>query len=174
MFAQARAGLLPATPMVGIINEAGIDPSRAPEGKALMKFVMHFVPYWVTGDARGRIGGTNWDEIKETYADAMIDFISETYLPRLRDRIIARAVQSPVDLERRIKSAVHGTHQHGAYLPYQIGPMRPIPELGSYRSPIANVYLCGAGSHPGSGVTMAPGRNAARVICADLGLSFPQ
>jgi phytoene dehydrogenase-like protein len=152
MFAQARAGLLPATPMVGIINEAGIDPSRAPDGKALMKFVMHFVPYRVTGDARGRIGGTNWDEIKETYADAMIDFISETYLPGLRDRIIARAVQSPVDLERRIKSAVHGTHQHGAYLPYQVGPMHPIAELGSYRSPIANVYLCGAGSHPGSGV----------------------
>jgi len=173
MFAQARAGLLPATPMVGIINEAGIDRSRAPDGKALMKFVMHFVPYRVTGDARGRISGTNWDVIKETYADAMIDFISETYLPGLRGRIIARSVQSPVDLERRIKSAVHGTHQHGAYLPYQIGSMRPIPELGSYRSPIGNVYLCGAGSHPGSGVTMAPGRNAARIICAAFGLSFP-
>jgi len=66
MFAQARAGLLPATPMVGIINEAGIDRSRAPDGKALMKFVMHFVPYRVTGDARGRISGTNWDVIKET------------------------------------------------------------------------------------------------------------
>ncbi len=51
--------------------------------------------------------------------------------------------------------------------------MRPIPELGSYRSPIPNVYLCGAGSHPGSGVTMAPGRNAAHVICGDLGLAFP-
>ena len=95
----------------------------------------------------------------------MIDFISETYLPGLRGRIIARSVQSPVDLERRIKSAVHGTHQHGAYLPYQIGSMRPIPEL--------DVYLCGAGSHPGSGVTMAPGRNAARIICAAFGLSFP-
>jgi beta-carotene ketolase (CrtO type) len=103
----------------------------------------------------------------------MIDYVSEAFLPGLRDRIIARSVQSPVDLERRIKSAVHGTHQHGAYLPYQIGPMRPIPELGSYRSPIPNVYLCGAGSHPGSGVTMAPGRNAARVISGDLGLAFP-
>ncbi len=47
------------------------------------------------------------------------------------------------------------------------------PELGSYRSPIANVYLCGVGSHPGSGVTMAPGRNAAQVICGDLGVAFP-
>jgi phytoene dehydrogenase-like protein len=70
-------------------------------------------------------------------------------------------------------SAVHGTHQHGAYLPYQIGPLRPAPAMAGYRSPVANVYLCGAGSHPGSGVTMAPSRNAAQVICADLGRAFP-
>jgi phytoene dehydrogenase-like protein len=50
--------------------------------------------------------------------------------------------------------------------------MRPIPEFGCYRSPVRNLYLCGAGSHPGSGVTMVPGRNAAKVICGDLGLAF--
>lgn len=98
--------------------------------------------------------------------------LSKEYLPGLRDRIIARSVQSPLDYERRIISAVHGTHQHGAFLPYQIGAMRPIPGFGSYRSPVRNLYLCGAGSHPGSGVTMAPGRNAAKVICGDLGLAF--
>ena len=53
----------------------------------------------------------------------------------------------------------------------------PVPatshaELGGYRSPVSNVYLCGSGSHPGAGVSMAPGRNAAQVICADLGLDF--
>ena len=172
-FAEVRAGLLPRQPMIGAINEAGLDPSRAPEGSGLMKFIVHFVPYRVTGDASGRISGTDWDEIKDAYADAIIDRLEEDFLPGLRDRIIARAVQSPLDYERRITSAVHGTHQHGAYLPYQIGAMRPIPELGSYRSPIPNLYLCGAGSHPGSGVTMAPGRNAARTICGDLGLAFP-
>jgi phytoene dehydrogenase-like protein len=172
-FAQARAGLLPSRPMIGAINEAGLDPSRAPEGKALMKFIVHFVPYRVTGDATGRIRGTHWDDTKNAYADAVIDMLTERFLPGLRDRIIARSVQSPLDYERRIISAVHGTHQHGAFLPYQIGAMRPIPEFGSYRSPVANLYLCGAGSHPGSGVTMAPGRNAAKVICGDLGLAFP-
>ena len=60
--------------------------------------------------------------------------LSKEYLPGLRDRIIARSVQSPLDYERRIITAVHGTHQHGAFLPYQIGAMRPIPEFGSYRS----------------------------------------
>jgi beta-carotene ketolase (CrtO type) len=172
-FAQARAGLLPSRPMIGAINEAGLDPSRAPEGKALMKFIVHFVPYRVTGDATGRIRGTHWDDTKNAYADAVIDMLTERFLPGLRDRIIARSVQSPLDYERRIISAVHGTHQHGAFLPYQIGAMRPIPEFGSYRSPVANLYLCGAGSHPGSGVTMAPGRNAIKVICGDLGLAFP-
>ena len=141
-------------------------------GRGLMKFVAHYAPYRVTGDARGKIAGADWDAIKDAYADTLIDYLSEAF-PGLRDRIVARSVQSPVDLERRIRSAAHGTHQHGAYLPYQIGAMRPVTELGSYRSPIANVYLCGAGSHPGSGVTMAPGRNAATVICADLGLAFP-
>ncbi|MGH6895329.1 MAG: phytoene desaturase family protein [Geminicoccaceae bacterium] len=172
-FLECRGGRLPAAPMVGIIDEAGVDPSRAPAGKGLIKIVVHFVPYRVTGDATGRIRGTGWDQVKEAYADYTIDWLSERYLPGLRDRIVARTVHSPVDMERQIISAVHGTHQHGAFLPYQVGVMRPIPELGAYRTPVANVYLCGAGSHPGSGVSMGPGRNAAQAICADLELRFP-
>ena len=71
-------------------------------------------------------------------------------------------------MERRIPSAVRGTVTHGAFLPYQMGPLRPIPELGHYRTPVANVYLCGSGSHPGGGVSMAPGRNAAGVILGEI------
>jgi phytoene dehydrogenase-like protein len=71
-------------------------------------------------------------------------------------------------MERIIPSAVHGTVTHGAFLPYQSGALRPIPELGHYRTPIANVFLCASGSHPGGGVSMAPGRNAAQVILADF------
>jgi phytoene dehydrogenase-like protein len=73
-----------------------------------------------------------------------------------------------VDVERRIPSAVQGTVTHGAFLPYQTGDLRPIPELGYYRTPVDNVYLCASGSHPGGGVSMAPGRNAAQVMLADL------
>jgi phytoene dehydrogenase-like protein len=51
--------------------------------------------------------------------------------------------------------------------------MRPIPEMGQFRAPVPNVYLCGASSHPGSGVSMGPGRNAAQAVCDDLGLRFP-
>jgi beta-carotene ketolase (CrtO type) len=170
---ECRGGRLPARPMVGIINEAGIDPSRAPAGKGLMKLVVHFVPYRIRGDATGRVRGTDWDDIKDAYADHIIDWLSETSLPGLPERIIARTAHSPVDLERQIISSVHGTHQHGAFLPYQVGIMRPVPALGRYRTPVSNVYLCGAGSHPGAGVSMAPGRNAAQVVCGDLGLGFP-
>jgi hypothetical protein len=61
MFAQCRAGLLPERPMLGIINEAAMDPTRAPKGKGLIKLVAHFVPYRVRGDAAGTIAGTDWD-----------------------------------------------------------------------------------------------------------------
>jgi phytoene dehydrogenase-like protein len=67
------------------------------------------------------------------------ELLSERYLPGLRERILARTVHSPEDLERQIISVVHGTHQHGTFLPYQVGVMRPIPELGGYRTPLANV-----------------------------------
>ena len=173
-YTQCRAGLLPKTPMLGVINESLVDPTRAPEGGHLIKLVAHFVPYEIRGDATGAgIDGTDWDDVKDAYADYLIDRLTEEHVPNLRERITKRVVQSPVDLERRMPSAVRGTHQHGAFLPYQTGPMRPIAELGGYRSPIDGVYLCGAGSHPGSGVSMAPGRNAAREIARDLSVEFP-
>ena len=89
-------------------------------------------------------------------------------LPGLRNKITHRAVHSPLNLERRIPSSVHGTHQHGAFVPYQHGALRPLVELGNYRTPIAGMYLCGAGTHPGGGVTGAPGHNAASIVAADL------
>ncbi|MCI0571133.1 MAG: NAD(P)/FAD-dependent oxidoreductase [Myxococcaceae bacterium] len=172
MFVECRGGLLPARPLMGIINESVMDPTRAPPGKALMKFVVHYVPYHVRGDATGRVRGTGWDAIKDAYADALLEWLDADFLPGLRKHVIARAAQSPLDLEWRLPSAVHGTHQHGAFLPYQVGAMRPIPEMGQYRLPVPNIYLCGAGAHPGSGVSMMPGRNAAQVICRDLGLDL--
>ena len=78
---------------------------------------------------------------------------------------------SPVDLHRKLRTAVHGTISHGAMLPYQKGSMRPVPGLGQYRTPVPNVYLGDSGCHPGAGVSMAPGYNAAKVILSDLRLS---
>jgi len=94
--------------------------------------------------------------------------VTDLYVPNLKDVILKRVVSSPLDLERTMPSAVRGSVTHGAFLPYQMGAMRPLPELGRYRTPVPNVYLCASGSHPGGGVSMAPGRNAAHEILADL------
>jgi phytoene dehydrogenase-like protein len=170
--AECRGGELPATPLVVSWNDSIIDPSRAPEGKHLKKFVVLGVPYEIKGDATGQISARHWDEAKEEYADYLIERITADYLPDLTNRLLKREAHSPLDLERKLSSAVHGTICHGAMLPYQTGSMRPIPEMGDYRSPVENVYLCGSGSHPGPGVSMAPGRNAAETIFSDLDLDF--
>jgi beta-carotene ketolase (CrtO type) len=169
---ECRGGELPATPLIVSWNDSVIDPSRAPESKHLKKFVVLGVPYEIKGDATGRIQGRDWDQVKDQYADYLIDMITADYIPDLKAKLLKREAHSPLDLERKLSSAVHGTICHGAMLPYQTGSMRPIPEMGHYRSPVVNVYLCGSGSHPGPGVSMAPGRNAAETICADLGLDF--
>ena len=172
VYLQCRGGKLPSAPMIVSWNDSAIDPSRAPAGKALMKFVVLSVPYIITADTTGRISGRTWDEAREPYADYLIDLITANYIPDLKAKILKRIAHSPVDISRRITSAVRGTLGHGAFLPYQNGSLRPIPELGGYKTPVSNVYLCGSGSHPGPGVSMAPGRNAAQVIFAELGLDF--
>ncbi|MBV8983246.1 MAG: NAD(P)/FAD-dependent oxidoreductase [Acidimicrobiia bacterium] len=167
IFAECRAGDPPRTPLVGVVNEAVVDPTRAPEGKGLIKFVVHYVPY-------RRADGRSWDDTDEAYADHIVDWLDSTALPGLRNKITDRVVHSPLNLERRIPSSVHGTHQHGAFVPYQHGAMRPIPEFGQFRAaPLTNVYLCGAGSHPESGISMGPGHNAAKAICDDLKIGLP-
>ncbi|TWU21848.1 phytoene desaturase family protein [Bythopirellula polymerisocia] len=168
VYTECRGGLLPAAPLVLMCNDSAIDPDRAPVGKNVMKLVVNNVPYDIKGDATGKIHGRTWDAAKEAYADHLIDLITKTYVPNLRDRILRRVVHSPVDMERAIPSAVRGTVTHGAFLPYQSGAQRPLPGLGQYRMPVPNVYLCGSGSHPGGGVSMAPGRNSAQVILAAL------
>jgi beta-carotene ketolase (CrtO type) len=169
---QCRGGELPATPLIVSWNDSVIDPSRAPEGKHLKKFVVLSVPYEIKGDATGHVAGRNWDEVKDHYADYLIDMIAEDYMPDLKTRLLRREAHSPLDIERKLSSAVRGTICHGAMLPYQTGSMRPIPEMGNYRSPVANVYLCGSGSHPGPGVSMGPGGNAAETIYSDFDLDF--
>jgi len=179
LFGQVRSGLLPRSPMLGLVNESTVDPSRATNGRSLWKIVVHFVPYEIRGDGTGKVALPDsrelisWDYVRDSYAEYIISLLDRNFLPGFRAHLLVWRAQSPLDLERRLPSAVHGTHQHGAPRPYQIGAMRPIPELAHYRTPIAGIYLCGAGSHPGSGVTLAPGRNAAQIICSDLKIAFP-
>ena len=167
-YAQCRSGILPATPFILMSNDSAVDSSRAPASKAVMKMVVLNVPFQIQDDATGKIRTRTWDAAKEAYADYLIDHVTATYAPNLKDLILNRVVHSPVDMERLMVSAVRGTVTHGAFLPYQMGSQRPLPEISHYRMPVPNVYLCGSGAHPGGGITMSPGRNAARTMLAQM------
>src|SRR5262249_10089563 len=149
VYLQCRGGLLPAAPMIVSWNDSAIDPSRAPDGKALMKFVVLSVPYVITGDASGKVPGRTWGEAREPYADYLIDLITANFIPDLKGKVLRRVAHSPVDISRKIISAVRGTLGQGAFLPYPNGSFRPLPALGQYKKPVPNVYLCSSGSHPG-------------------------
>jgi phytoene dehydrogenase-like protein len=164
----AGRGHLPAQPFMLAANESAVDPSRAPAGKSLMKLVVQPVPFRIAGDATGAIAARSWEAASEPYADYVVEAFERDYLPGLRDRILKRTVHDPTRELAHGFDAVEGCATHGALIPAQSGARRPIPELGQYRTPVGNVYLCGSGSHPGPGVSLMPGRNAALVIGADL------
>jgi len=168
---QVRRGTLLGQPFPLAANESAVDPSRAPAGKSLMKLVVQPVPFRIEADGTGAIEARTWEEAAEPYADFVIEAFERDYAPGLRERILARALRDPVQELALGFDTEGGCMTHGAMIPSQSGASRPIPELGRYRTPVANVYLCGSGTHPGGGVSMMPGRNAALAIRADLGLT---
>ena len=156
--ASARAGI-PADPShIELCFPTVHDPSLAPEGRQIATIDVNSQPYTLReGD---------WDSIKEARADAAIRQISQ-FFPALPDLVLHRQVLTPLDLERRL--ALTGGHAlHGEMSPDQLLFLRPVRGWANYRTPLRGLYLCGAGTHPGGGVTGANGRNAAREIIRDL------
>ncbi len=133
------------------------DPSLAPEGKHIITIDVNSQPYSL------REG--SWDDIKDDRADRVVDAIAE-HFPTLPGLIEHRQVVTPLDMERSM--ALTGGHAlHGDMAPDQLLFLRPVRDWANYRTPIRHLYLCGAGTHPGGGVTGANGRNAAREVLRD-------
>jgi len=88
-------------------------------------------------------------------------------LPNLPGSVLHREILSPVDLERRL-ALTGGHHLHGDMSPDQLFFLRPVRGFADYRTPVERLYLCGAGTHPGGGVTGANGRNCAREVLRDV------
>ena len=166
-----RAGVLPADPMLLFVNEGGVDPTRVPEGKASLRILVLPLPWEIRDDSRAPVPDTTWQRAAEAYADHVIELAERSYLPGLRRRILKRVVHDPVTMSRESPDCYRGDVSHVGMVPEQSGALRPIAEMGRYRTPVSGLYLCGSGTHPGSGVTMACGRNAASVILSDLGLA---
>lgn len=123
---------------------------------------MMMMSYWAKGFA---LDEGDWSAHKQAFGDVVIDTLAE-YAPNIRDVITDRAVLVPSDLER-LYGLPEGNPNHGEMTLDQFFHMRPIPGYARYRTPIAGLYLCGAGTHPGGGVTGIPGQNAAREILKD-------
>ena len=147
-------------PIVEMLIPSTVDDSLAPKGAHVASlFCQHFNPELPDG--------RSWDDVREEAADTVIDTVNE-YAPNFKQSVIGRQILSPLDLER-VFGLTGGDIFHGAMTLDQLYAARPTPGCGSYRTPVKGLYLCGSGTHPGGGVTGAPGHNAAREIIKDLG-----
>ena len=158
-YAEAELGLPPSRPAVIAMTPGTIDPTLAPAGKQVLYIWAQTHPYQLSN-------GENWDEIKKREADKCLQVI-EDFAPGIKEHIIGEYIKSPLDLER-IGGLVRGNLMHVDMSIGQMFMFRPLPELANYRTPLSGLYLTGASTHPGGGVSGAPGYNTARVVLADL------
>jgi phytoene dehydrogenase-like protein len=146
-------------PVIEILIPSTVDDSLAPPGKHVASlFCQHFSP-----DLPNNL---DWKKIREPAADMVIATVTQ-FAPNFRTSVLGRKVLSPLDLEQRF-GLVGGDIFHGALTLDQLWSARPLLGHGAYRGPIKWLYMCSAGTHPGGGVTGAPGHNAAREIVRDL------
>jgi phytoene dehydrogenase-like protein len=146
-------------PIVEMLIPSTLDDSLAPPGQHVASlFCQHVAPQLPNGDS--------WDAHRETVADLMIDTVN-AHAPNFKASVLGRQINSPLDLERTF-GLVGGDIFHGALSLDQMFSARPMLGHGNYRGPLHGLYMCGSGTHPGGGVTGAPGHNAAREILADF------
>jgi phytoene dehydrogenase-like protein len=159
-YLDAKAFGFSKEPIVEILIPSTVDDSLAPPGQ-------HVASLFCQQFAYDLPNGQSWDERREDAADVIIDTV-ERWAPGFKASVIARQIHSPVDLERKF-GLMGGDIMHGNMSLDQLWSARPILGNGAYRGPLKGLYMCGAGTHPGGGVTGAPGHNAAREIIADGG-----
>ena len=147
-----------------IVCQTVHDPSRAPKGKHTLYFY-EYAPYNLKEG-----GPEQWDAVRESYADSIMEFYRRYTTNMGPENIIGRWIESPVDLERHNPSFMEGDFaQLGCYLEQNMGN-RPLPGY-NYATPIDKLWMCGPGTHPGSGVT-GGGRAAAQAILEGLGIEI--
>ncbi len=157
-YATARETGWSGEPIVEILIPSTVDDSLAPPGKHVASlFCQHF--RYALPDGR------HWDQERERAADAIIEHVTR-FAPNFKSAVLGRRVLSPLDLEREF-GLVGGDIFHGKLTLNQLFSARPVLGHGNYRMPLAGLYLCGAGAHPGGGVTGVPGHNAAREVIRD-------
>jgi phytoene dehydrogenase-like protein len=155
---DAKYGEVSREPYMDIVIPSMIDPAMAPPGKHVMSIFVQYVPYRVNG---------GWTDAKrEAFGDTVIDTLAR-YAPNIRAAILHRQIITPADIERMVGLS-EGNIFQGELALSQMFFLRPAPHWAKYATPIANLYQCGSGTHPGGGVMGASGRNAAQTILGAL------
>jgi phytoene dehydrogenase-like protein len=156
VYAEAMGGFLPAEPALVVGQPTAIDPSRAPDGQHVLWVQVRVLPAEFSRDAVGEISGRNWDEVKDAYAERVLDII-ERYAPGLRAKILGRSVFSPVDLERENPNLIGGDNLSGSHHLDQNFLFRPVAGYSRYKTPVGSLYMCGASTWPGAGTGAGSG-----------------
>jgi phytoene dehydrogenase-like protein len=155
---HSKYGEFSSAPVFEITVPTAGDSSLAPAGKHVLSAIVQYAPYDVKG---------GWSGARERFAETAIQGI-ERYAPGLSSSIVAQELLTPADIEQAFR--ISGGHWHHAEFAFdQFLMVRPVPGAAQYGTPVAGLFLCGAGSHPGGGVTGIPGRNAARRVIAGVG-----
>jgi phytoene dehydrogenase-like protein len=157
-YVDARAHGWSKKPIVEILIPSTVDDSLAPAGAHVASlFCQQFAPELPDG--------RSWDSERQQAADLIIDTVNDC-APNFKASVVGQMILSPLDLERKF-GLTNGDIMHGNMSLDQLWSARPILGNAAYRGPVKNLYMCGAGTHPGGGVSGAPGYNAAREIIAD-------
>ena len=159
-FDAAKYGDFSPRPFIEMTIPSLHDPAQAPQGAHVISIHAQFAPY--------KLKQGDWDSRREELAATVIETLAE-YAPDLKQLIVGQQIITPVDLEKTYGMAGGHIH-HGEMSLDQLFAFRPLIGWARYRTPIAGLYLCGAGTHPGGGITGAPGFNASREIIKDLKL----
>jgi phytoene dehydrogenase-like protein len=156
-FDESKYGDFSKQPYLEATIPSLTDPSLAPKGKHVMSIYMQYAPYKLKGD---------WDAQRGALGDAVVNTLAQ-YAPNLPGLVLDGQIITPKDLEDTY-GLTAGQIFHGELALDQFFTMRPLLDWARYRTPIANLYLCGSGTHPGAGLTGGSGANAAREILKDL------
>jgi phytoene dehydrogenase-like protein len=155
---DAKYGRASEHPYIEVVFPTVFEPDLAPDGKHIALCFTQFGPYDL---AEG-----SWDTERAAYGDRVVRTLAEL-CPGFDAQVEAMEVLSPRDIEARF-GLIGGNIFQGDMSPDQMFSLRPIPGYGDYRTPIADLYMCGSGTHPGGGVMAVPGRNAAGAILSDV------
>jgi phytoene dehydrogenase-like protein len=167
-YREGCAGLLPAEPYCVVGQPTLFDPSRAPDGQHVLWIMTRCVPAVIRGDAAGIIMGRDWTEqTRDAFADRVLDKI-ERYAPGLRESILARAIHTPLDLEKLNPNLVGGDLCAGSIHLDQFYNRRPFP--GQRHDVMPGLYICGASTWPGGGASPGSGSLVAAHLLASMNL----